>query len=156
MAGDIGYLGGVLGINLKVRLSASWNQRDNKWFPACEASLNAPHPKPAQTPYAALNGAAADGREDAGRQQAGARDAAATAADGETARWSAETERLAALKGALWASFQAEPASVVRAPIVDLTMAYTDALRMELKLRAVGKSPGPSVRLAAKTGARGY
>jgi hypothetical protein len=116
--------------------------------------LNAPHSKPAQTPYAALNGAAADGREDAGRQHASARDAAAT--DGETARWSAETERLAALKGALWASFQAEPASVVRAPIVDLTMAYTDALRMELKLRAVGKSPGPSVRLAAKTGVRGY
>ena len=116
--------------------------------------MNAPHPKPAQTPYASLNSAAADGREDTARPQPSTRDAPATA-DGETARWSAETERLAALKGALWASFQAEPASVVRAPIVDLTMAYTDALRMELKLRAAGKSPGPSVRLAAKAGVRG-
>jgi hypothetical protein len=118
--------------------------------------LNAPHPKPAQTPYAALNGVTPDGREGAGPPNSGARDTHVSAADGETARWSAETERLAALKGALWASFQAEPASVVRAPIVDLTMAYTDALRMELKLRAVGKSPGPSVRLAAKSGVRGY
>lgn len=50
-----------------------------------------------------------------------------------------ETERLGALKGALWASFQADPASAVRAPIVDVTVAYTDALRLELKLRAAGK-----------------
>lgn len=90
-----------------------------------------PGPAPA-SPYSALNGAQPAGRDEA-------TGGAVPAADPEAALLATETERLGALKGALWASFQSAPASAVRAPIVDVTMAYTDALRMELKLRAAGK-----------------
>jgi hypothetical protein len=116
--------------------------------------LTATQPKPGPTThYSALNASTAAGRDDGF-----VRDAALVAGDGETTRLADETERLAALKGALWASFQAAPMSPVRAAIVDLTMAYTDALRMELKLRAAGKAPetGASVRFAAKAGVRTY
>lgn len=75
--------------------------------------------------------------------------------DAEAAHLAAETERLGALKGALWASFQAAPMSPVRAPIVDLTMAYTDALRLELKLRAAGKEQrSAAAKALAKSGIR--
>ncbi|MEQ1613247.1 MAG: hypothetical protein ABL904_10880 [Hyphomicrobiaceae bacterium] len=73
----------------------------------------------------------------------------------ETAHLAAETERLSALKGALWASFQAAPMSPVRAPIVDMTMAYTDALRLELKLRASAKEQrAAAAKALAKSGIR--
>lgn len=85
-------------------------------------------PTPASA-YSALGAASGEPRSDDAR-------AGAAKVEAETAHLAAETERLAALKGALWASFQAAPMSPVRAPIVDLTMAYTDALRLELKLRA--------------------
>lgn len=96
--------------------------------------MNAQSPKPGPapaSPYNALHGST--GRPQAGEAQA------ALSPDTETVHLAAETERLGALKGALWASFQAAPMSPVRAPIVDLTMAYTDALRLELKLRASAK-----------------
>lgn len=81
--------------------------------------------------------------------------AARAPADAETAHLATETERLGALKGALWASFQAAPMSPVRAPIVDLTMAYTDALRLELKLRAAGKEQrSAAAKALAKSGVR--
>ncbi len=89
--------------------------------------MSSHQPRPASAPYATLNGSAE--REPVESVQP----------DPETNRLSSETERLAALKGALWASFQAEPASVERPPIVDVTMAYTDALRLELRLRSAGK-----------------
>ena len=108
-----------------------------------ESPVSATHPKPAPSPYAALNGARDDQMQ-----------AAPLAADPETARLAAETDRLAALKRALWESFQVAPQSPVRAPIVDVTMAYTDALRLELRLRAAGKKPAVAPRLAPKTGFR--
>jgi hypothetical protein len=116
--------------------------------------LTATQPKPGPTThYSALHGSTL-----AGRDNGSARDAAPVSVDCETERLTDETERLAALKGALWASFQAAPMSPVRAAIVDLTMAYTDALRMELKLRAAGKAPssGSTARFAAKAGVRTY
>ena len=96
--------------------------------------MNAQSPKPGPapaSPYNALHGS--EGQPHAGGAPA------ALSPDAETVHLAAETERLGALKGALWASFQAAPMSPVRAPIVDLTMAYTDALRLELKLRASAK-----------------
>lgn len=96
--------------------------------------MNAQSPKPGPapaSPYNALHGSTGQPQADGTRT--------AVSAEAETAHLAAETERLGALKGALWASFQAAPASPVRAPIVDLTMAYTDALRLELKLRASAK-----------------
>lgn len=45
--------------------------------------------------------------------------------------------------------------SPVRAPIVDMTMAYTDALRLELKLRAAGKEQrSAAAKVLAKSGIR--
>lgn len=45
--------------------------------------------------------------------------------------------------------------SPVRAPIVDLTMAYTDALRLELKLRASAKEQrSAAAKALAKSGVR--
>lgn len=120
--------------------------------PACEASLTAPPPKPGPapaSPYTALHGAHATGPSD------GVAARGPVAGDAESAHLASETERLGALKGALWASFQAAPMSPVRAPIVDLTMAYTDALRLELKLRAAGKEQrSAAAKALAKSGVR--
>lgn len=111
----------------------------------CPMSQQQPRPAPAST-YSALNGAAP--REPADNMPP----------DPDTARLASETERLTALKGALWASFQAEPASAERAPIVDFTMAYTDALRLELRLRAAGKqskAESHTRRAMARAGLKG-
>ena len=103
--------------------------------------MSASDAKPASSSYAALNGVR--------------RDADALPADAEAARLAAETERLATLKRALWDSFQVAPQSPVRAPIVDLTMAYTDALRLELKLRASAKEQrSAAAKVLAKSGIR--
>ena len=107
-----------------------------------------PGPAPA-SPYTALHGAHAAGPSD------GVAARAPVAGDAESSHLAAETERLGALKGALWASFQAAPMSPVRAPIVDLTMAYTDALRLELKLRASAKEQrSAAAKALAKSGVR--
>ncbi len=110
-------------------------------------------PKPGPAPasvYSAMNDTSA--AREAGTARA-APDAAPVSA--EAAHLAAETERLCALKGALWASFQAAPMSPVRAPIVDLIMAYTDALRLELKLRAAGKEQrSAAAKALAKSGIR--
>lgn len=111
------------------------------------ASPPKPGPAPA-SPYTALHGAHAG-------QSDGVAARAPVAGDAESSHLAAETERLGALKGALWASFQAAPMSPVRAPIVDLTMAYTDALRLELKLRAAGKEQrSAAAKALAKSGVR--
>lgn len=112
------------------------------------ASPPKPGPAPA-SPYTALHGAHAAVPSD-GNVARGP-----VAGDAESAHLAAETERLGALKGALWASFQASPMSPVRAPIVDLTMAYTDALRLELKLRASAKEQrSAAAKVLAKSGIR--
>lgn len=112
--------------------------------------MNAQSPKPGPAPasaYSALHGSPGQPQPESVR--------AAPPADAETTHLAAETERLGALKGALWASFQAAPMSPVRAPIVDLTMAYTDALRLELKLRASAKEQrSAAAKALAKSGIR--
>lgn len=114
--------------------------------------MTAPPQKPGPapvSPYTALHGAHAAG------PVSGAAARAPAAVDAESVHLAAETERLGALKGALWASFQAAPMSPVRAPIVDLTMAYTDALRLELKLRASAKEQrSAAAKVLAKSGVR--
>lgn len=104
--------------------------------------MSASDHKSAPSPYAALNAARSGAPADT------------TPADAEAARLVAETERLATLKRALWESFQVAPQSPVRAPIVDVTMAYTDALRLELRLRAAGRKPATAPRVSPKTGIR--
>lgn len=114
-------------------------------------TIHTPKPGPAPaSAYSAMNDTAA-------AREAGTARAApdAVPVNAETAHLAAETERLSALKGALWASFQAAPMSPVRAPIVDMTMAYTDALRLELKLRASAKEQrAAAAKALAKSGIR--
>lgn len=54
-----------------------------------------------------------------------------------------EAEKLEQLRAALWAAFQAGPEGGLPATLIDLTMAYTNALRLELSLLGLAK-PRPS------------
>lgn len=49
----------------------------------------------------------------------------------------AEADKLKALREALWAAFEAGPSAGLPNTLIDLTMAYTGALRLQLNLRAV-------------------
>lgn len=89
--------------------------------------------KPFDTaPYASLR--AADG------SQSHASDAAA----GELA---SEGNKLKALREALWAAFEAGPAAGLPNTLIDLTMAYTGALRLQLNLKALSaRNPASRAR----------
>ena len=60
-----------------------------------------------------------------------------------------ESEKLAQLRAALWQAFQAGPAVALPAALIDLTVAYTSALRLELNLLGYAKP------LASDAGRRG-
>lgn len=53
-----------------------------------------------------------------------------------------EADKLEQLRAALWAAFQAGPSACIPMPLIDLTIAYTNALRLELNLIA-GAKPRP-------------
>lgn len=57
--------------------------------------------------------------------------------DGSSSDFNAEAERLKALREALWAAFEAGPEAGLPNTLIDLTMAYTGSLRLQLNLRAV-------------------
>ena len=83
------------------------------------------------TPYASLRGAdAGDDAPKAARPDERARDMAAN-------EFAAEAEKLKALREALWAAFEAGPAAGLPNTLIDLTIAYTNALRLQLNLRSV-------------------
>lgn len=48
-----------------------------------------------------------------------------------------EGERLRALREALWSAFEAGPAAGLPNVLIDLTMAYTSSLRLQLNLKAL-------------------
>lgn len=73
-------------------------------------------------PYASLRGG-----------EAGHADVKSTAAND----FEAEAAKLAKLRDALWAAFEAGPAAGLPNTLIDLTMAYTGALRLQLNLRSV-------------------
>ena len=84
----------------------------------------------AATPYAALRNGDAAGPPASG--------ASVEASGSDTAGdFAAEGEKLKALRDALWAAFEAGPAAGLPNTLIDLTMAYTGALRLQLSLRAV-------------------
>ena len=64
-------------------------------------------------------------------------------------RYAAEREQLAQLRAALWAAFEAGPGAVPSS-LVDLTMAYTSALRLELNLMAWPRAPVARVAASRK------
>ena len=83
------------------------------------------------TPYASLRGAdAGDDAPKAARSDERARDIAAS-------EFAAEADKLKALREALWAAFEAGPAAGLPNTLIDLTIAYTNALRLQLNLRSV-------------------
>jgi hypothetical protein len=82
------------------------------------------------TPYASLR------QPDAGTaaKQASASDQRSHEAANDFA---AEAEKLKQLREALWAAFEAGPAAGLPNTLIDLTMAYTNALRLQLNLTSV-------------------
>lgn len=62
---------------------------------------------------------------------------ASAAADPHPNDIAAESDKLRALREALWAAFEAGPAAGLPNTLIDLTMAYTGALRLQLNLRAL-------------------
>ena len=83
------------------------------------------------TPYASLR--SADALKDEPKV-ANSDDSAKVAAANEFA---AEAEKLKLLREALWAAFEAGPEAGLPNTLIDLTIAYTNALRLQLNLRSV-------------------
>lgn len=54
-----------------------------------------------------------------------------------TGEFTREAERLHALREALWGAFEAGPDAGLPDTIIDLTMAYTGSLRLQLTLRSL-------------------
>lgn len=77
--------------------------------------------------YSALRG-------DAPSADAAAPEARPQPATGDFTR---EAERLHALREALWGAFEAGPDAGLPDTIIDLTMAYTGSLRLQLTLRSI-------------------
>lgn len=53
----------------------------------------------------------------------------------------AEAEKLAQMRDALWAAFRAAPEAGLPADLIDLTIAYTGALKLELSLLGLYRLP---------------
>lgn len=85
---------------------------------------------PSQTrntaPYASLR--AADASEP---------NASGTTAEAAAGELTSEGNKLKALREALWAAFEAGPSAGLPNTLIDLTMAYTGALRLQLNLKAL-------------------
>lgn len=54
-----------------------------------------------------------------------------------TGEFTKEAERLLALREALWGAFEAGPDAGLPDTLIDLTMAYTGSLRLQLSLRSI-------------------
>lgn len=52
-----------------------------------------------------------------------------------------EAEKLAQLRAALWSAFMAAPETGLPTDLIDLTIAYTNALRLELTLMGFNRLP---------------
>ena len=88
-----------------------------------------PSRKPYEPPYAALRVADTASPDKVEPQPASAAHDMPPA-DG----FGREAEKLEQLRAALWAAFEAGPAAGIPATLIDLTIAYTNALRLELNL----------------------
>jgi hypothetical protein len=95
------------------------------------------------TPYAALRaGDAVETLEPTPAATAGPR----VSDDGAADYFMQEAGKLEQLRAALWAAFQAGPAAGIPSTLIDLTIAYTGALRLELNLLGFARprQHGPS------------
>jgi len=105
-------------------------------------------------PYSSLRGT------DAGTPEVKAAAGSERTKEAAANDFDAEAEKLKALREALWAAFEAGPAAGLPNTLIDLTMAYTGALRLQLNLRAVSArqvkpqmrpTPTPRSDASAKT-----
>ena len=83
------------------------------------------------TPYASLRGVDAS----AGDPKRAPTDERATSS--AVSEFDAEAEKLRRLRAALWAAFEAGPEAGLPNTLIDLTIAYTNALRLQLNLKSV-------------------
>ena len=94
------------------------------------------------TPYAALRGGAVEPPAAM----------PSTLADDQSPRpsmadyFSLEAERLGLLREALWAAFAAGPDAGMPVTLIELTIAHTNALRLQLNLRGFSGKPTQSTR----------
>ena len=103
------------------------------------------------TPYASLRGVDAFANEP---KPASADERAKSAAVSE---FDAEAEKLKRLRAALWAAFEAGPEAGLPNTLIDLTIAYTNALRLQLNLKSVSSrqaQPKISPQLKAEPSAK--
>jgi hypothetical protein len=107
--------------------------------------IRQPSERPGNTaPYATLRGADGSTAQSAASQEPIARSQPAK-------DFAAEADKLEALRGALWDAFEAGPAAGLPNTLIDLTMAYTGALRLQLNLRAVAaRELAPHTKAALK------
>jgi hypothetical protein len=92
------------------------------------------------TPYAAL-------RE---TDSVAAKGSPAAAAGAVAHHFQAEIDKLEGLRAALWSAFEAGPEAGLPNTLIDLTMAYTSALRLQLTLKASAvRAPRPKPAPAA-------
>lgn len=82
-------------------------------------------------PYASLRSGAGTGTSPS--ESANAVPAKETA----VSDFASEAERLKALREALWTAFEAGPEAGLPNTLIDLTMAYTGSLRLQLNLKAL-------------------
>jgi hypothetical protein len=60
-----------------------------------------------------------------------------------------EGERLRALREALWSAFESAPSSALPNVLIDLTMAYTSSLRLQLSMKGWStRQASPKARVA--------
>ena len=93
------------------------------------------HAEQRRTPYANLHAAS---EPDAGKARV---DAPAQTAPTEPDYLTAEADRLASIKLALFAAFTAAPKLGIPMPLVDLAAAYTSALRLQMSLKGYSAIP---------------
>jgi hypothetical protein len=83
------------------------------------------------------------------KTEAAASDGKAGVGDGSLATnvandFQVEVEKLKQLREALWAAFEAGPEGGLPNTLIDLTIAYTNALRLQLNLRSVSIRQSPA------------
>lgn len=67
----------------------------------------------------------------------------AGATHGAASEFAQEGDKLSQLRGALWSAFVAGPDAGLPNTLIDLTMAYTNALRLQLNLKALNARQRP-------------
>lgn len=83
------------------------------------------------TPYSALRGS------DGATLDPNASTRLGSASETVTNDFDSEAEKLRQLREALWAAFEAGPSAGLPNTLIDLTMAYTGALRLQLNLKSI-------------------